>query len=91
MTKDLCFELMNKNKKKDFSETRPFKRNLSIKKKLWTPLWLIKKKGLFLGILLLIVGGFYFFEALIKNERSYYYVFFFGVPGLILCLKHLRK
>tara|TARA_Y100000589_G_C27064929_1_gene592908 strand:- start:189 stop:437 length:249 start_codon:yes stop_codon:yes gene_type:complete len=76
---------------KDFSETKPFKRKAFIKTKVWNPLWLIKKKGLFLGILLLLIGGFYFFEGIIKTEQSYYNVFFFCIPGLILCLKALKK
>tara|TARA_Y100000589_G_scaffold314521_1_gene337004 strand:- start:541 stop:795 length:255 start_codon:yes stop_codon:yes gene_type:complete len=75
----------------DFSETKPFKRKVFIKTKIWNPLWIIKKKGLFLGALLLIVGGCYFFDSIIKNERSYYYIFFFCLPGLILCLKALNK
>ena len=82
---------MTKKKKKDFSETSPFKRSAFLKAKIWNPLSLFKSKEIFPGILLLITGIFYFFWSLVKKDLYNYYVFIFLLPGTLLCLKALQK
>ena len=82
---------MSRRNKKDFSETKPFKRTTFIKKRVWNPFWLFNIKGIFNGISLLTIGTFYFTWALIKEDMITYYSLIFLLPGIYVIVKSLKR